>query len=142
MPMLTSITALLAAVALWQPAAAPTADVRVTQRALRVVCVNGQPPGTARSWRFEAAPVTLAFTMANTPRSGTASVPAGTAVVTFTPEPGHRYEVEVRASASSYSARVWPKGEWAPVVRDRTTDAIVSTSPSWADTPCAGSPLR
>jgi hypothetical protein len=136
--MLTTITALLAAAALLQPATVPTAEVKVTQRALRVQCVNGRAPGHARAWRFDPGPVTLAFTMANNPRPGIASARPGTAVVTFTPEAGHRYEVEVRAPARSYSERVWTEGDWAPVVRDRTTDAIVSAAPTWTETPCSG----
>jgi hypothetical protein len=131
---------LLAAVA--SSAAAPAAGspgrLTITHRALRAQCINGQVPGRARAWTVDRSPVTLALTMANDPRPGAAAPKAGTAVVTFTPEPGHRYEVEVRAAAHTYAQRVWAEGEWTPVVRDRTTDAIVSTAPTWTGTPCAG----
>ena len=101
----------------------------VTQRALVVHCLNGAAvPADRRSWTV-TGPVTLAVTMRNQPRPGMAPAgdsDPGTAVIDFTPEPGHRYEVEVRAAAATFSQRVWPKGDWTPVVRDRTTDAIVS----------------
>jgi hypothetical protein len=137
-PMLAPITALLVVAALVQPVAGPPARLKVTHRALRAQCINGQAPGRARAWTLDGSPVTLALTMANNPRPGVRSARAGTAVVTFTPEAGHQYEVEVRAPAQSYSQRVWVEGDWAPVVRDRTTDAIVSAAPSWTETPCAG----
>lgn len=81
----------------------------------------------------------LAVTMRNQPRPGMApagDADPGTAIVRFTPEPGHRYEVEVRADAASFSRRVWTTGAWAPVVRDRTTDRVVSGDPEWAAPPC------
>ena len=56
---------------------------------------------------------------------------AGTAEVTFTAEAGHRYEVEVRADAAAFSSRAWQAGEWIPVVRDRSTDRIVSDAARW-----------
>jgi hypothetical protein len=77
--------------------------------------------------------------MRNQPRPGRApagDADPGTAIVRFTPEPGHRYEVEVRADAAAFSARVWPKGHWTPVVRDRTTDRVVSGDPEWTAPPC------
>jgi hypothetical protein len=137
-------TVVCAALALLTPpllSAAPPADarLRITQRALVVQCVNDAPvaPGT-RAW-IVSAPVALAVTMRNQPRPGMApggDAGPGTAIVRFTPEPGHRYEVEVRADAASFSRRVWTTGTWAPVVRDRTTDRVVSDEPEWAAPPC------
>jgi hypothetical protein len=138
---LTNIVVALSTLATPFAASAQTAEarLRVTQRALVVQCYNGAPvaPRT-RAWTV-AAPVTLAVTMRNQPRAGMApsgDADAGTAIVQFTPEPGHRYEVEVRADATSFSRRVWTSGAWAPVVRDRTTDRVVSGEPDWAAPPC------
>lgn len=113
------------------------ARIAVTQRALVVQCVDGAAvPAERRSWTV-GAPVTLAVTMRNQPRPGVASADPGTAVVRFTPEPGHRYEVEVQADATAFSTRVWPQGQWTPVVRDRTVDVIASGPPEWvASPPC------
>jgi hypothetical protein len=112
------------------------ARLRITQRALVVQCYNGEPTAPrTRAWMV-TAPVTLALTMRNQPRPGIASTDSGTAIVRFTPEPGHRYDVEVRADATRFAVRVWPQGEWIPVVRDRTTDAVVSGDPEWAAPPC------
>jgi hypothetical protein len=58
------------------------------------------------------------------------------ALVTFTLEANHRYEVEVRAPVTSYSKRVWDPEQWTPVVRDRTVDRIVSGDPTWTTVPC------
>jgi hypothetical protein len=120
-------------------AGADNARLAVTQRALVVQCFNGAPvvPRT-RAWTV-AAPVTLAVTMRNQPRPGMAAADGGgpgTAIVQFTPEPGHHYEVEVRADTAAFSTRVWPKGTWTPVVRDRTSDRVVSGDPEWAAPPC------
>jgi len=38
----------------------------------------------------------------------------------------------VRADSTAFSTRVWRSGEWTPVVRDRTTDRIVSSTPVWS----------
>lgn len=119
-------------------AQASESRLRVTQRALVVQCLNGLAvsPRT-RSWTV-TAPVTLAVTMRNEPRPGmtpAGDADPGTAIVGFTPEPGHRYEVEVRAEPMRFSIRVWPKGEWTPVVRDRTTDRVVSGPPDWVSPP-------
>ena len=135
------IAALLALLAAPGAAAhAATARLAVTQRALLVQCVDGAAvPADRRSWTV-SAPVTLAVTMRNQPRPGMAPAgdsDPGTAIVRFTPEPGHRYEVEVRADPTTFSTRVWPKGAWLPVVRDRTTERIVSGDPEWAAPPCA-----
>jgi hypothetical protein len=123
--------------------AAVTADVaparlQVTQRAAVVECLDGVPvPTGRRSWTV-SAPVTLAVTMRNRPRPGVADADPGIAIVRFTPDAGHRYELEVQAEPMRFSTRVWPKGEWAPVVRDRTTDRVVSGLPDWATSvPCA-----
>ena len=51
---------------------------------------------------------------------------------------GHRYEVEVRAAPQTFSTRVWTEGHWAPVVRHRTADRLVSTEPVWGPPPCSG----
>jgi hypothetical protein len=112
------------------------ATLAVTQRALVVQCVDGAPaPTDRRSWTV-SAPVTLAVTMRNQPRTGVAGADPGTAIVHFSPEPGHRYEVEVRADATTFSTRVWTRGAWTPVVRDRTADRVVSSDPEWAAPPC------
>ena len=57
----------------------------------------------------------------------------GFAAVTFALEEGHKYEIEVRAPAAAFSTRVWPKGDWEPVVRDRTSDKLVTGDPSWRE---------
>lgn len=142
MPRLTTtVVAALSLLAASIAADAQTSEarLRITQRALVVQCFNGAPvaPRT-RAWTV-AAPVTLAVTMRNDPRPGAApagDADPGTAIVQFTPEPDHRYEVEVRAEAAAFSARVWPKGDWVPVVRDRTSDRVVSGEPEWAAPPC------
>jgi hypothetical protein len=138
--MATTLVLLLTMSALL-PAHSDDARLAITQPALIVQCFNGTvaAPRT-RSWTV-TGPVTLALTMRNQPRPGMAPAgdsDPGTAVIDFTPEPGHRYEVEVRAAAATFSQRVWPKGGWTPVVRDRTTDSIVSGTAEWADSPpCA-----
>lgn len=122
----------------------PTADVRVTQRYLEPVCLNGAPVGAgARSWRLGAGTHSLAFTMRNDPRQGAEphqrvapKAAPGIASVSFTLQAGHRYEVEVRAPAMAFSTRLWERGEWRPVVRDRTVDREVSGEPLWLDAGC------
>lgn len=117
-------------------AAAPGA-VKVTQRHLVPVCLDATPVRTGtRSWSTADAPMALTFTMRNQPRTGIADVAPGYATVTFTPEAGHRHEVEVRAEAQTFSSRVWPERQWTPVVRDRTTDRVVSGEPTWGSPPC------
>jgi hypothetical protein len=56
--------------------------------------------------------------------------------VSFTPVADHKYEIEVRGDVAAFSTRVWTKDEWRPVVRDRTTDEIVSSDPKWIETSC------
>ena len=118
-------------------AATAPADVRVTHSHLVVTCVDGQRvDGKTRQWH-PSRPMSLTFTMRNEPRPGIASDEASLAVISFSPEVNHRYEIEVRADASAYSTRVWTRGEWAPVVRDRTTDAIVNSPPRWIERGCS-----
>lgn len=114
-----------------------SADVRVSNSSLQVACVDGKA-STQRKWDLPQREVTLSFTMRNRPRPGVENAQAGFAGITFTPEPGHEYEIEVRAEPQTYSTRVWPKGEWRPVVRDRTTNQIVSNDPKWTDQPMCG----
>ena len=119
------------------PTAAPAA-LRITNSHLVATCLDGKPiTGGTRSWNL-TAPASLTLTMRNEPRPGVGNVVPGVAVITFTPEDGHRYEVEVRASVTANSQRVWPQGEWTPVVRDRTTDRIVSGEPQWLDSARCG----
>jgi hypothetical protein len=112
--------------------------VRVTQRYLVARCFNGNAvdPGT-RKWDVAPGPVTLAFSMRSEPRGGGPAPDSGTATISFTAETGHRYEVEVRADPATFSSRVWRAGEWIPVVRDRTTDRIVSDAARWTEEDCA-----
>lgn len=133
----TALTLVLTAAAA-MGAAAPTGSLKVTQRHLVPVCRDAAPvPAGTRSWPVGDTQVTLTFTIRNEPRPGIANTAPGHATITFTPEPGHRYEVEVRADAGTFARRVWPAGAWAPVVRDRTLDRVVSSTPSWAPAPCA-----
>jgi hypothetical protein len=118
-------------------AAIAPADVRVTHSHLVVTCVNGQRvDGKTRHWR-PSRPMQLTFTMRNEPRPGVANHEPGLAVISFSAEVNHRYEIEIRANVESYSTRVWKRSEWKPVVRDRTTDAIVSGEPRWIERGCS-----
>jgi hypothetical protein len=121
------------------PAAAT--EIRVTQRYLVPLCLNGVPVKAGeRRWRLGTGEQSLTFTMRNAPRHATSeSTMPGIALVRFTLEPGHRYEVEVRAAPDAFSLLVWKQREWKPVVRDRTTDRIVSNEPEWTAKGCAGS---
>lgn len=113
-------------------------EVRLTQKRLLAVCLDGSAVNAkTRHWRLSPGQHSLSVTMRNEPRPGVAHADPGTATVRFTVEPNHRYEVEVRAPAASYSLRVWKKGEWTPVVRDRTVDQIVSDAPGWDVPSCA-----
>lgn len=119
-------------------AAAQTGSLKVTQRHLVPVCLDAAAVRTGtRSWPTGDAPMALTFTMRNQPRTGTADAAPGYATVRFTPEPGHRYEVEVRSATDTFSKRVWSEGAWTPVVRDRTDDRLVSSEPVWGPPPCA-----
>jgi hypothetical protein len=118
--------------------APPAVEVKVTHRYLEAVCLNGTrlKPGERR-WRLSVGDHSLAFTMRNDARPGVEPKGgAGVAVVSFAVEAGHKYEVEVRASATAFSSRVWERGEWKPVVRDRTTNRVVSGEPQWSDSGC------
>jgi hypothetical protein len=114
-------------------------EVKVTQEYLVPVCVNQSPVDAGdRRWLLAPGSYALAFTMRNTPREGVPAADAapGIAVVRFTLEARHKYDVEVRAPAMTFAARVWKRGEWKPVVRDRTVDQIVSTEPEWRASGC------
>lgn len=122
----------------------PAAEVRITHKYLSPLCLDGVPikPGE-RSWRAGVGTHSLAFTMQNEPRQGAEphqrvdpKGAPGVASVWFSLEAGHKYEVEVRASPIAFSSRVWERGEWKPVVRDRTADRVVSGEPTWTDSAC------
>jgi len=112
--------------------------VKITQKHLSMLCLDQKVvKNNQRSWELPLTEHSLIFTIKNQPRSGNSSnVDPGVAMIRFTPENGHRYEIEIRGSAESYSTRVWRKNEWKPVVRDRTTGEIVSTDPEWVQTDC------
>jgi hypothetical protein len=111
--------------------------VRLTNSHLVAICMDGKAVAKeTRKWDL-TAPVVLTLSMRNEPRPGVDNAAPGLAVITFTPEHGHRYEVEVRASITANAERVWRRGQWSPVVRDRTSDRIVSGEPQWLDgAPC------
>jgi hypothetical protein len=111
------------------------ASLKVSNTHLVAVCYNGKAANGVREWRV-TTPVSLTATMRNEPRAGVANADPGIAVIDFTPEPGHKYEVEVRGDAGMFSRRVWPRGEWTAVVRDRTTDRVVSSAPRWIEAGC------
>ena len=135
----TAATILLASAMATGVAAMAAIPIKVTQRDLVSRCFNGNAvdAGT-RDWEVAPGPVTLAFSMRGQARPGRSLPDAGTAEVTFTAEAGHRYEVEVRADAAAFSSRAWQAGEWIPVVRDRSTDRIVSDAARWVDPVCQG----
>ena len=118
------------------------ASLRITQRALMAMCVNEvSVDPSMRRWTVGPEEVRLTVTMRNEPRYPYGDDgPAGVATIAFRPEPGHRYEVEVRADGQSFARRVWTAGNWTPVVRDRTTEQIVSSPPEWTAPSC--SPAR
>jgi hypothetical protein len=129
----------LAAPVLAQNPDGPLVEVKVKQKHLEPLCLDGAPVARGqRSWRLGLQKHALAFTMRNEPRKGApeSNVAAGVAVIWFTPETGHKYEVEIRAPQTAYSWRVWKQGEWKPVVRDRTAERIVSTEPEWRESAC------
>jgi hypothetical protein len=141
--LLHSLVALsVAAAAVTLSADETRARLTVTHRSLVPLCFNSASVDNTRHWSVDSSPVTMAFTMRNQPRTNVPphqrieNTPSGVAVISFVPEPGHNYEVEVRADATAYSRRVYPKGEWMPVVRDRTTDRIVSGAPEWGKNAC------
>ena len=118
----------------------PQARIRVTHRDLIPTCLNAAAvaPGT-RSWNLEPGRFSMVLTMKQNERAGPASASAspGLASISFDVEAEHRYEIEVRATTEAFSSRVWRRGEWTPVVRDRTTERIVSAAPEWIERPCA-----
>ncbi len=115
---------------------ADPADVRISNSHLEIACLDGKAvPAGQRKWKLPAREVSMTFTMRNKPRVGRPGADAGFASISFTPEDGHTYEIEVRSDPMLYSSRVWPQGEWRVVVRDRTTDRIVSSEPRWVDGP-------
>ena len=132
------VVAMLAAstgpVLLAQPA--PSAKVKVTQSHLTPTCLDAKPTGDKRTWTLATGDHAMAFTMRNEPRSGASAESPGVAAVTFALEAGHDYEVEVRADPTTFSRRVWQPQQWTPVVRDRTTDRIVSSEPRWTGEQC------
>jgi len=136
----TVVIAILLVGAAAAAAQAPsTATFRVTQSRLAPLCLDGQRTGDRRAWTLPAGAHTMAFTMKNAPRPGVAAESddsPGVAVVTFTLEAGHEYEVEVRAPPETFSRRVWQREQWTPVVRDRTVDRIVSSDPRWTGEEC------
>jgi hypothetical protein len=117
----------------------PRVEVKVTQKHLVPVCLDGAPVREGvRDWRTAPGSHQLSFTMRNDPHQSVpgAEVNPGVAAVQVTLEAGHKYEVEVRAPATTFASRAWALGEWKPVVRDRTSDRIVSGEPDWVDTEC------
>jgi hypothetical protein len=115
---------------------AAAADVRVSNSHLVPICMNGSLlSGNQRKWKLSEK-TSFVFTMRNEPRSGVPNNAPGQAAIEFTPEEGHIYEIGVRGDAAAFSRRVWKRGEWKPVVRDRTTDQIVSEDPIWVDHGC------
>jgi len=129
------VACFLASCAMAGPSARP-ADLRISHSNLVATCFAGKPVSDGqRSWNV-TGPVSMTFTMRNQPRPGIANGDPGIAVVRFTPVADHKYEIEVRGDAAAYSTRVWKRGEWRPVVRDRTTDQIVSGDPPWIDGGC------
>jgi hypothetical protein len=128
------LTILTIGVLAQQPPA--VADVRITNSHLVATCVAGRVAADGeRAWRL-SQPTTMAFTMKNEPRPGIENHAPGIALIEFTPEAGHKYEIEVQTVASANSLRVWPRGKWAPAVRDRTTDRVVSGEPKWIEKSC------
>ncbi|HVZ19923.1 MAG TPA: hypothetical protein VG871_02610 [Vicinamibacterales bacterium] len=124
--------ALLLAMASQPASASANVRLRITQKYLAARCLDGVSvkPGT-RTWTLAPGEHTLTMTMNNQPRTGIASDDAGVARVRFTLASGHRYEVEARGPAGSYSLRVWKKGDWVPAVRDRSDDRVVSGDAEW-----------
>ena len=124
------------------PGSGPTVDIKLTQKYLVAVCVDGAPVKAGeRRIRVSPGEHTLAFTMRNAPRSvasGTGVGP-GIAVVRVSVETGRRYEAEIRGPVESYSTRVWTRGEWKPAIRDRTLEQIVSGDPVWLEAGCEAS---
>ena len=112
--------------------------VRVTQRYLVARCFNGNAvdPGT-RKWDVAPGVVTLAFSMRSDSPAPAVRCP--------TPAPPRSASKPKRATATkwryaptpaTFSSRVWRANEWIPVVRDRTTERIVSDAARWSEAGC------
>jgi len=89
-------------------------DLRITQRYLKPLCLDGAPVDTTeRTLRIPPGAHSMRFTMRNAPREGMGDAPAssGNAMIGFTLDAGDRYEVEVRAPATSFSGRIWRQGD-------------------------------
>jgi hypothetical protein len=116
------------------------ADLRVTQRYLVPLCLDGHAvTAHQRRWKVGPGEHTLVFTMHNDPRPGMGgNEEPGRAAIHFTAAAGGRYEVETRAGTLTYSRRVWKEGEWKPVVRERRSDTLVSSEPTWSDSNASG----
>jgi hypothetical protein len=109
----------------------------VTQRDLVPECLNGSSVERGRrDWTIVPGQVSLVLSMRSQARPGRPQPDSGRASISFTAEAGHRYEVEVRAEPEAFSSRAWRAGEWTPVVRNRTTDRLVSSEPQWAAGSC------
>jgi len=116
---------------------AETVTVRLTAKPLVPRCLDGvEIKDGARHWQLTPGEHTLTVTTNNQPRSGIPPADPGVAVIRFSLEAAHHYEVELRAPSGAYSLRVWKKGEWTPVVRDAGTDHIVSGEVAWTDGSC------
>jgi hypothetical protein len=106
-------------------------EVNITQKYLVPVCLDGRKiTARERRWRLETRLHAVSFTMGDDPAK------AGFPTVRFTPEVGHKYEIEVRAAPITFARRAWERGAWKPVVRDRTADRIVTGEPEWSDSAC------
>jgi hypothetical protein len=128
---------LLIALVLAQSPQAPAAPVHLTHKSLVARCLDGTAiPAGDRRWQLAPGEHSLTLTTKNQPRSGRESEDPGLATIRFTLVAAHQYEVELRAPAASYASRTWKKGDWTPVVRDRTADRIVSGDVDWADGSC------
>jgi hypothetical protein len=115
------------------------ADVKVTQKYLVPLCLDGAAVKSGdRRWKLSPTEHSMTFTMTNKPRKGMVATPGGPGIVVikFTPEAGHKYELEARAASTTFSTRAWERGAWSPVVRDRTADRVVATQPVWTEAGC------
>jgi len=140
----TTLPAAVAFVALVTPGKGgdpqgPTVELKVVQKHLELLCLDRAPVRLgARTQRLGLQEHTLALTMRSDPRPGApvSDATPGIAVIRFTPETGHKYDVEIRAAMTAYSWRRWKQGDWKPVVRDRSVDRVVSTEPEWMAAGC------
>ena len=70
------------------------ADVKVTQKYLVPMCLDGAPVKSGdRRWKLSPSEHSMTFTMKNNPRKGMVATPGGPGIVVikFTPEAGHKY---------------------------------------------------